>query len=101
MRGCAMEVVARLGGGPSTRILCLYLADGQQTEIAIRVRSLLVADDTPTFAGGDLNLQLLAPRDGEAPCAAEVTHLLREVGALPVAYSGTSHKDKRGSSLAD
>ena len=49
VQGCAVEVVATLGDGPRTRILCLYLPDGLQLQVVRRVRELLTADDTPTF----------------------------------------------------
>ena len=61
-----------MGDDAPTRFLSLYLPNGEQQQVVRAATQAFVVDDVPTFAGGDINLQLAQARPGEEDSEAAV-----------------------------
>ena len=88
--GYALEVTASNDLG-TYRFVSLYLPPGDPTSRLERLEGLLGQGGPPLYMGGDVNLQLYAPRPGEEAQTAHLGELLRHSGTSAVPTDGPTH----------
>ena len=83
---CAIMVQGKLRG-EAIRFISVYLPPDEREETLAALReSLPPLDDVPTYWGGDVNMQVLAPRDGELELASQWNEMqvARRQGIVPM-----------------
>ena len=83
---CAIMVQGKLRG-EAIRFVSVYLPPDEREETLAALRdSLPPPDDVPTYWGGDVNMQVLSPRDGELELASlwNEIQVARRQGTVPM-----------------
>ena len=73
--------------GQDVRFISVYLPpDEREQRLSDLCDNMPPDDDVPTYWGGDVNMQVLAPRDGELELASQWADALtsRRLGSVPI-----------------
>ena len=99
--GYAVEVVVARGTH-RYRLISVYLPPTTQADTWARVHAAITAqDDIPHYIAGDFNLQLTAPRDGEADLTLRIRDDIARLGCALMPHRGPTRWGRTGPSQID
>ena len=99
--GCGIAATVRIGSD-LLRVVSVYLPPSRKEATLASLREAAEAwDALPTYWGGDANVQVALPRDGESELAADFSALLHAHGSALVHVPGPTRVDANGESQID